>query len=155
MQINDKRDLYGGGLIMLIGAGAVLEGRRYDIGTLQQMGPGFFPVALGVILLAIGAMIAVVGTAAHRHDEEHVSIETPDWRGWGCILSGVLLFMLLAEFVGFVPAIFACVFISAMGDRTMTLLQATVLSTAITVMGVVLFSVVLQVRLPLLKVFGI
>ena len=124
MQINDRRDLYGGGLIMLIGAGAVLEGRRYDIGSLQQMGPGFFPVSLGVILLCIGALIAIVGTAAHAHDEEKVTIEHPDWRGWGCILAGVLLFMVLAEFVGFIPAIFACVFVSAMGDRTMTLKQA-------------------------------
>jgi len=155
MQINDRRDLYGGGLIMLIGAGAVLEGRRYDLGTLQQMGPGFFPVALGVILLFIGAMIAIVGTAAHAHDEQHVRIERPDWRGWGCIIVGVLSFMLLAEFVGLIPAIFACVLLSAAGDRTITLYQALVLSSIITVLGVTLFAFILQVRLPLLKVLGI
>lgn len=56
-----KRDYYGGALMILIGLGAAVQGATYDVGGLTQMGPGFFPVVLGVILVLLGLSIA--GTA--------------------------------------------------------------------------------------------
>ena len=44
------RDYLGGVLMIALGLGAALEGSTYSIGSLSRMGPGFFPVALGVIL---------------------------------------------------------------------------------------------------------
>ena len=44
------KDYYGGGLMIVIGLGAVACGADYQIGSLRQMGPGFFPVAVGVLL---------------------------------------------------------------------------------------------------------
>jgi len=51
-----NRDFYAGALMMLIGLGACLEGLTYKLGTLTHMGPGFFPVALGVILVVLGML---------------------------------------------------------------------------------------------------
>lgn len=36
-----QRDFYAGGLVMLIGIGAVVEARSYSVGSLRSMGPGF------------------------------------------------------------------------------------------------------------------
>ena len=58
------RDYYAGALVALIGAGAILEGRTYGIGTLTDMGSGFFPVALGAGLILMGILMAAVHSPA-------------------------------------------------------------------------------------------
>ena len=53
------KDVWGGALMVAIGAGVVWwTALQYPIGTLQRMGPGYFPLALGIILMATGACIA-------------------------------------------------------------------------------------------------
>ena len=54
--------------------------------------------------------------APQAADEAEVDA-APDWRGWGCIIGGLLAFIALGKFGGLVPATLALVFISAMGDR--------------------------------------
>lgn len=56
-----KRDYYAGALMVLLGLIAANDGTHYPIGTLRQMGPGYFPIALGMLLIVLGMLIA--GTA--------------------------------------------------------------------------------------------
>ena len=49
------------------------------------------------------------------------------------------------------PATFACVFVSALGDRETTLKGAVVLSAGVTIFGILLFSYVLKISMPILK----
>jgi hypothetical protein len=149
-----KREFYAGGLMILIGLGAALEGQNYNIGTMRQMGPGFFPVALGIILVLVGIMIAGAGVTGGAEESETALPGKPDWRGWLCIVAGPLLFILFGKFAGLGPATFACVFVSALGDRTSTWKSAFVLALAITVFGIGLFAFVLKVPFPILKVFN-
>ena len=48
-----NRDIFAGGLLILLGLVAAFQGYSYNIGTLQRMGPGFFPLSLGVIFLTL------------------------------------------------------------------------------------------------------
>lgn len=57
------RDCIAGALVALIGAGAIVEGQSYGVGTLTAMGPGFFPVALGAGLVGLGVPCLDAGTA--------------------------------------------------------------------------------------------
>ena len=54
-----RRDLYAGVLLILVGLGAVIEGRNHSIGSLTHMGAGYFPIVLGVILAGLGAVIGL------------------------------------------------------------------------------------------------
>ena len=49
--------------MLLLGAGVVVQCTAYNLGTLMHMGPGFFPMSLGVILALLGLLI--MGTAGH------------------------------------------------------------------------------------------
>jgi hypothetical protein len=150
-----RRDFYAGGLMILIGLGAALEGQHYNIGTMRQMGPGFFPVALGVILVLIGITIAGTSLAGGAEDGESVLPAKPDWRGWLCIIGGPLSFIILGKYGGLAPATFACVFVSAMGDRSTTWKSAFLLALGITVFGVALFVYILKVPFPIFKLFDL
>jgi hypothetical protein len=142
------RDYYGGALMVLIGLGTAYQGSRYGLGTLTHMKSGFFPVAVGVILALLG--VAIAGNAASASsdhpDEERLPSE---WRGWICIVASIFAFLVLGEYGGLVPATFAVVFISALGDRDNSVRAAFVLALAITAVSVVLFWWALQLQFPL------
>jgi hypothetical protein len=143
-----KRDYYAGALMVLIGAVAVNESRGYQLGTLQKMGPGYFPVMLGSLLMLLGVLIA--GTAS-TGDVEAEALPHAEWRGWAAIVASPILFVLFGKFFGLLPATFACVFIAALGDRDMTPRGAAILSSCVTIFGILLFSYLLKVSMPILK----
>jgi hypothetical protein len=146
-----NRDFYAGGLMILLGLGIALKGATYRLGTLMHMGPGFFPTSLGVLLVLIGIAIAAAGMAPSASGEDQSILpEHPEWWAWFCILMSPVLFVLFGRYFGMIPATFACVFIAALGDRNKTLKSVLILSTVVTVFGVVLFSYFLQVPMPIL-----
>ncbi len=141
------RDLMAGTLMLLLGVGAAFQSRQYRIGTLSHMGPGFFPLCLGVLLAFIGAAILL---QALRPALSHAPFTfRAEWRGWFCILAGLGSFGLLGEFAGILPATFATVFISALGDRDNTLASAFAIAAVMTLICFVVFWWLLQVQLPL------
>jgi putative Ca2+/H+ antiporter (TMEM165/GDT1 family) len=151
-----RRDYYAGGLVVLIGIGAATIATRYQIGSLTKMGPGFFPFALGVLLAILGVMIAVTNFLAGQKgpdkvDVMHMMQTSPDWRGWGCIIGSVLVFIFLADFVGLLAAIFMTVFVACWGDRNATLKSSALLSAGITIFGIGLFYYVLRVQIPIIR----
>jgi Tripartite tricarboxylate transporter TctB family len=142
-----NRDYCGGALMFVLGVGAMAQGRTYPIGTLSRMGPGFFPVALGAILALAGGAIAVGGRFAERGGEE--APLPPEWRGWICICLSIVAFVVLGTYGGLVPATFAIVFISALGDRQNTVKSALILALAIVAICLVVFWWALQMQFPL------
>ncbi len=156
----ERRDYYAGALVALIGAGTLKIGYGYNVGTLTKMGPGYFPCALGAMLIFMGALIALAARASSKEPVVAKEIEMPghgafpahpDWRGWGCILGSVVIFIVMAEFAGLLAATFLCVFVACWGDKTANLKSSALLATGITVFGVGLFHYVLHVQIPIIR----
>ena len=150
-----KRDYYAGGLMLLLGVGAAVTGTGYKFGSLAKMGPGFMPVMLGVVLAFLGILIASTALGSSEDDDKKFLPDNPQWFGWLCILGGPVLFIILGEFGGMIPAIFACVFVCALGDKTATYKSSAILAAGITVFGVLLFHYLLNVPFPLLRGFNL
>ena len=150
----NRKDYYGGALMVLIGLGAIYGGTDYHIGSLSHMGPGFFPAALGGLLALTGILIAISarsGEATPPAPGDGHAHGLPDLRGSACILLGTLAFLGLGHYGGLLPATFAIVFISALGDRKNTIKQAFVLSLGMSAIAVVVFWWALQLQLPLFR----
>ena len=135
----------------LIGAAVTLDSTTYDGGTMTHMGPGMFPLILGIVLTAIGVLIFGAALATPLGPNESILPEQREWRGWACILAGPMLFILFGEFLGMAPATFVCVFVSALGDRTATLRGSALLALGVTFFGVLLFSYILQLPFPIFR----
>ena len=141
------RDLLGGGLVLLLGAGAALQASQYELGSLRRMGPGYFPLALGVILAVTGALIML---ASLRTVIVPMLVrQRPEWRGWFCICASMVAFAGIGTYGGLLPATFACVFIAALGDRKNTLVASAILAAAMTLVCLIVFWWLLKVNLPL------
>lgn len=147
-----KRDFYAGGLIVLIGAAVALNAyTNYNLGTLTQMGPGMFPLMLGIALTFVGLLILGTGLATPHDPAETILPEQREWRGWACILAGPVLFIALGDYFGMAAATFGCVFVSALGDRTATFKSSAILAVIVTVFGCLLFAYVLKLPFPIFK----
>ena len=146
-----KRDFYAGGLMTLLGAGVVLDSASYNLGTLMHMGPGMFPFILGVVLTFVGVLIFGTALATPLGEDEAILPKNKEWRGWACILAGPILFIIMGEFFGLVPATFSCVFVSALGDRTATVKGSALLAACVTFFGTLLFSYILQLPFPMFR----
>ncbi|WP_424628409.1 tripartite tricarboxylate transporter TctB family protein [Bradyrhizobium sp. SYSU BS000235] len=159
MIITDRnRDYYAGALMAMIGAGTAYQGSQYGIGSLAAMESGFFPTVLGVLLVLVGAAIAATNGKAGEatiglENAQHGAPAAVDWRSWIAIIAGVCLFMACSEYLGLLPAIFSCVFVSAIGSRATSWKQAFALAIGVTVFGVLLFGYGLQVQIPILRGF--
>lgn len=155
-RLERRRDHYAGALMILVGVFAGYVATTYDIGSLSEMGPGFFPLVLSVLIAALGVGIAASagGTEGEAHGPmAHSRRVGVDFRGWAAILAGVVAFIALGRYAGMAPATFACVFLSAMGDRQNTWKTAAALALGLTVFAVVVLAFGLRVQMPVIMGF--
>ena len=142
-------DAVGGSLLVVLGAAIAIASRTtLALGTLDHMGPGFFPLCLGVVMAVLGAAIAMRPSRASAASAAAARI-VPEWRGWLCIAGSVVAFIVVGAHLGLAPATFAIVFIAALGDRKNTWRDALVLSLGMVAIGVVVFAWLLQIQFPL------
>jgi putative Ca2+/H+ antiporter (TMEM165/GDT1 family) len=148
-RLSFSKDYYAGALMVVIGVSAAYAGMSYDIGTLTSMGAGFFPVAVGALLALVGILIAALARdlpkPASPTADPHARL--PDLRGAVCIIAGTLAFIVIGKYGGLLPATFAIVFISALGDRTNTVFRAAALSIVMCAIALVVFSWALKLQL--------
>lgn len=147
LKIN-RQEIVSGGLMLLIGIGTVIGSLNYDIRSLARMGPGYFPLGLGALLIVIGALILITPSTEIDEDLGRNKGE-PQYRAWAFVIVGVMLFAVLGHYGGLVPATFVLVLVSALGDRSNSFIAAVALALAITVMAVAIFHYGLQMQFPL------
>src|SRR5688500_15944975 len=109
------------------------------------MGPGFFPLVLGAILVLLGVLIVGSGFVAEREEE----VGSPPWRAIVLLTLAFILFGLTIRNLGVVGALFVSILLAALASERIGTLGALVIATALTVLSVVIFIVLLQLRLPL------
>ena len=137
--------------MLLVGAGAAVTGSGYKVGSLAKMGPGFLPVMLGIVLAFLGILIAGTALGSRKTNDTKFLPDHPQWFGWLCILGGPILFIILGQYGGMIPAVFVCVFVCAIGDKTATYKSSAMLAAGVTLFGVLLFHYLLSIPFPLLR----
>lgn len=111
----DIRDIVGGVAMMAIGAFMALYAyNEYDIGRLARMGPGFFPVSLGIVLSVIGLFITV---PAFFRQGSPIKVEI---KSMLAITLSVLIFAFLLRTAGLILATMAAVVVASVADRSIS-----------------------------------
>jgi len=143
--VKDKQLFLSGLMFAAIGIVAIAIARDYPMGTASNMGPGYFPVALSLVLCAIGVASVVISikTAEER--------DIPEWPALPAIAIavGVLAFGLLVTQFGLVIAstvLLCCVSYNRITTRP---LEFIVLTLMLVVFSSLLFVKALGIPLPL------
>jgi hypothetical protein len=140
------RDIGAGLIFIAIGILFGLGSLELELGTPLRMGPGYFPLVLSGILVALGLVIFAQAFGHPTTGSLAVS-----WRGLVLILAAPVVFGLTVRGLGLVPAVMLVVLISAFASRRMSVPLALVLTVAMTLFCVLVFS--LGLGLPL-RLFG-
>jgi hypothetical protein len=132
-EFRDK-NIWSGLMLIGIGAAAIIIARDYAFGNALRMGPGYFPSVLGAALVLFGLYLLATGL---RHKEK---IEG-NWslRALIVLPLSLVLFGLLMEHAGFVPALIVLIVGSAAAGSEFKLTEVLLLATGLTAFAVVLF----------------
>ena len=72
MNIKSQKDFFSGLMFLIVGGGFAYGATSYSIGTAARMGPGYFPLLLGVILSILGAFVLFFSLVVERPDHDPV-----------------------------------------------------------------------------------
>ena len=90
MRIKSQKDFFSGLMFAVVGGAFAAVSSTYTIGTGARMGPGYFPLVLGVLLAAWGVLIAVRSFGSGPEDGDPVGRFA--WRPLIFIISANLAF---------------------------------------------------------------
>lgn len=142
-------EIVPGLLIAIFGAIVAFHAaQNYTIGTLQRMGPGMFPMALGVLIAGLGIAQALTGW--FKSDLPRIDPASIQWRAAILILLSVIVFSLLIRTAGFIPAVFGVVGISAFADKGARPVTAIVLSIVLCAIAFLIFRIGLGMHFKLI-----
>ena len=146
MRIADQRNFVAGLLYFVFGTAVAIGSAQYPIGDAAHMGPGYFPLGVGVLLAITG--LCVLGTALAQHARTTVGL----WPLKNCaiVLVAVILFGLLLEPMGLIVAIPVLLGISALAHPEFSWRTVLVLIVVLLPMTWVLFVALLGLQFPLL-----
>jgi hypothetical protein len=144
------RDAASALAVMGIGAFGVIEALGYRLGELRNIGPGAFPLGVGVLLLACGVLIVAEGRMAAPGAAEDPAASRAPLRVILLVCGGLLSFVLLMPRFGAVPGIVACVVISAHADGSLRLWQVLLLAAGMAAFCAFVFAGLLNLPLELL-----
>ena len=146
--LNNKY-VWAGLLLIAIGAAAMFIARNYAFGTALRMGPGFFPIVLGGALILFGLYTLASGLRTGEQIGGSWSL-----RALIILPLALVLFGVLMEHGGFVPAMFVLIFASATATTEFKLVEVLVFAVGLTALCVVVFVWALGLPYPLLTGFG-
>lgn len=149
---NLNKDVCGGALAVLGGIAVAVYASSLTLGTLRQMGPGYFPFALGVLLTLTGIVIAIRGYLASPSRTTCLKLvgqPRAEWRAWLLIGLSLVAFIAIARHLGLAVATFAVVFISALADRENSWRSALLVAGIMVAVSIIVFWWALQIQLPI------
>ena len=140
MSHSEVRDLLGAlGLIVTGIVLGLVAWLYYPLGTVARMGPGFFPLALAMLLSLLGVMLLVSALVRLRQDKELELAPPLEGRSMISVLAAILAFAATARTLGQVPAIFLTILIATALDRTLTWLERAGIAVALSLLAYVVF----------------
>jgi len=120
VKIKSQKDFFSGLMFLVVGLAFAIGASNYTIGTGARMGPGYFPLILGVLMAILGAAICIGGLT--KGPEGGDKIGKWAWKQIFFIIAANLLFgVLLAGLpslgvpaMGLIVAIYGLAFVASL-----------------------------------------
>ena len=142
-----NKDLWAGLMYIVTGAAGMWIARDYPFGSALRMGPGYFPSVLGGIMVVMGIYVIALGL---RKDHEKIQGNL-SLRALIVLPISMIVFGILMEEAGFIPAMLALIPISAAAGRDFKWVEVVPLTIGLTILCAAGFIFALGLPYPLIK----
>lgn len=145
-RIRNQKD-FAAGVIYIVAGGAFAIGAfNYRIGEAARMGPGWFPLAVGSLLVLVGLVTLINGLRRSAAVEKirRPSVSTIFW-----VLGAVVLFGLMLQPVGLVLSLVTLVLVSSIASHEFTWTGALANAAALTIFSIGVFIWGIDLIIPL------
>lgn len=154
MQIKSQKDFFSGLMFMAAGVVFAWGSSSYTVGTGARMGPGYFPLLLGVVLTLLGGVVTFKAMVVETVDGDKVGRWA--WRPLLCIIAANLIFGVLLgglpsiglPSMGLVAAIFALTIVASLADGRFHTRDVLVLAAVLALGSYAVFIGLLKLQLP-------
>lgn len=157
--MKNTQDFYAGLLFTGVGSAFGWGALDYQVGSSGRMGPGFFPLLLGVLLALLGGVM-MLRAALRRADRANV-IGPWAWKPMVAIISANLLFgvalgglpRLGLPALGLMGGIYLLTLVACLAGERFKFKEAALLATALAALSYLAFVLLLKLQLPVWPVF--
>jgi len=159
VHIKSQKDFASGLVYTIIGAAFAYGATSYTIGSAARMGPGYFPLLLGIILALIGSVVLFQSLAVETPDGDHIGGWA--WKPLTYIIVGNLLFGILLgglpsiklPAMGLIIAIYGTTVVVSMAGDEFKLKEGLILATVLSVINYLAFIMLLKLQFPVWPTF--
>lgn len=144
MKIKTGKDFWAGIMFLGFAAAGLFAARGFSLGSSGKMGPGYFPLMLGIALGAIGVLL--VARAIISGDEDVGSFNL---RPLLLLVLGVVTFGLAILPLGLVITLIITVAIAALAGRQSGPIEVVVLALSLAALSIGIFHFALRLPLPI------
>lgn len=145
MRIASPKDFWAGALFGGLGLFAsVYAAFEYKIGTAQRMGPGYFPLCIGIIVAILGGVLLVGSLKV-----EGPPVPKIQWRPMLLVVAGSIAYGYLLKPAGLVLATALLTIVSAAAGHEFRWKESVVLAVVLAAFSVGIFVYALGLPFPL------
>jgi hypothetical protein len=159
VKIKSQRDFFAGLMFTVVGIAFAWGATTYSVGSGARMGPGYFPLMLGILLGILGIIVIFTALTIETVDGEPVGKIA--WRPLGFIIGSNLVFGILLgglptfglPAMGLIAAIYALVLIAGLAGEHYTLKSSLILATILAIGSYVAFVILLKLQFQVWPTF--
>jgi hypothetical protein len=141
--IRHPKDLVAGLMFAAFGIGAIVVAANYPLGTAARMGPGYFPRMLGILLIVLGAALAL---RALRF--QGGALPAWHWRPTVVVLGSVILFGLIVTRVGLAFSTVILIVAASAASPEFRPKEALISGVLLAALAIAVFVIGLKLQLP-------
>ncbi|MEO5659322.1 MAG: tripartite tricarboxylate transporter TctB family protein [Polaromonas sp.] len=159
MNIKSQKDFFSGLMFMAVGVAFAWGALTYNVGDAARMGPGYFPLWLGLLMTALGIIITFKALVIETLDGDKIGKWA--WKPlffvilanlvFGALLAGLPYFGIPA--MGMIVASYALTFIASMAEAGWTFKATFILATVLALGSYLAFVVALKLQFPVWPAF--
>ena len=159
MKIKSQKDFYSGVMFAVVGVAFAWGATTYNVGSGARMGPGYFPLMLGILMALIGLAVMFTGLSVETEDGEKIGRWA--WKqvvyiiganlAFGVLLGGLPAFGVPA--MGMIIAIYALVVISSLAGSEFDLRKVLALATILALGSYIAFIWALKLQIQVWPTF--
>ena len=154
MHIKSQKDFFSGLLFIGVGIAFAWGATTYNVGEGARMGPGYFPLMLGIVLGVIGAVVLFTSLVVETEGGDKIGKWA--WRPLFFIIMANLLFgVLLAGLpsiklpgMGMIAAIYGLTIVASLADGHFHVRDTLILATVLAVGSYLAFITLLKLQIP-------